>query len=47
MATTEKVQQPAWQAPVPQTPEPKLKVWNSLTRTKVGFLGSAMPFRGS
>lgn len=35
MATTEKVQQPAWVAPVPETPEPKLKVWNSLTRTKV------------
>ncbi|KAJ9090716.1 hypothetical protein QFC20_007843 [Naganishia adeliensis] len=38
MATTEKVQQPAWQVPVPQTPEPKLKVWNSLTRTKNEFI---------
>lgn len=38
MATTEKVQQPAWVAPVPETPEPRLKVWNSLTRTKVRCL---------
>ena len=35
MATTEKVQQPKWQVPVPAEQEPKLKVWNSLTRTKV------------
>ncbi|KAJ9113841.1 hypothetical protein QFC19_000034 [Naganishia cerealis] len=35
MSTTEKVQQPEWQVPVPVEVEPKLKVWNSLTRTKV------------
>lgn len=33
--TTERVQQPKWQVPVPVEVEPKLKVWNSLTRTKV------------
>lgn len=34
--TTEKVQQPAWEVPVPVEVEAKLKVWNSLTRSKVG-----------
>lgn len=29
------VQQPAWAAPTPDKPEPVLKVYNSLTKTKV------------
>jgi len=33
---TSKVKQPAWAVPEPSAEAPKLKVWNSLTRSKVG-----------
>lgn len=32
------VEQPPWSLPIPLSPEPSLKVYNSLTRTKVSYL---------
>lgn len=39
-ASTSKVHQPTWTPPVVELEEPVLKVWNSLTRSKVSSLSS-------
>ena len=36
--STSKIAQPEWNLPTKEIPEPELKVWNSLTRTKTPFL---------